>query len=116
MPDLGVILSGCHALIAPIEVPVGNRSRILTALANGLPVIAHANTALGNPDLISSVNCCLGKNSDEMLEHFYSILGDHCYADRIAQGGQQLYLDKFHPLVACEALLQHITPAATVEC
>ena len=115
VPDLGVVLSGCHALIAPIEAPVGNRSRILTALANGLPVIAHINTNLGNPDLISRVNCCLGKNADEMLDHFYSLLSDQDYADRIAEGGRQLYLDKFHPLVACKELLKHITPAA-VKC
>jgi glycosyltransferase involved in cell wall biosynthesis len=112
VPDLGVVLSGCHALIAPIEAPVGNRSRILTALANGLPVIAHMNTNLGNPDLISGVNCCLGKNADEMLGHFYSLLSDQDYAARIAEGGRQLYLDKFHPLVACKALLKHIVPAA----
>ncbi len=108
VPDLGVTLSGCHALIAPIEAPVGNRSRILTALANGVPVIAHTNTALGNPDLISGVNCCLGRNADEMLDHFYSLLDDQDYADRIAGGGRQLYLDKFHPLVACKELLQRL--------
>lgn len=112
VPDLNHVLSGCHALIAPIEAPVGNRSRILTALANGLPVIAHTNTTLGNPDLISGINCCLGRNADEMLEHFYTLLNDHDYADRIAENGRQLYLDKFHPLVACKALLQRIASAA----
>jgi glycosyltransferase involved in cell wall biosynthesis len=111
VPDLNQVLSGCHALIAPIEAPVGNRSRILTALANGLPVIAHTNTTLGNPDLISGTNCCLGKNADEMLGHFYKLLDDHDYADRIAERGRQLYLDKFHPLVACKVLLQRIASA-----
>lgn len=109
--DLNKVLSECHALIAPIEAPVGNRSRILTALANGLPVIAHTNTTLGNPDLISGSNCCLGRTADEMLEHFYRLLDDPAYADRIAASGRQLYLYKFHPLIACKALLQRIAPA-----
>jgi glycosyltransferase involved in cell wall biosynthesis len=112
VPDLNHVLSGCHALIAPIEAPVGNRSRILTALANGLPVIAHTNTTFGNPDLISGTNCCLGRTADEMLDHFYKLLDDHQYADSIARNGRQLYLDKFHPLVACKALLQRIASAA----
>ncbi len=51
-----------------------------------------------------------------MLDHFYSLLSDQDYANRIAEGGRQLYLDKFHPLVACREvacreLLKCITPA-----
>lgn len=111
VPDLNHVLSGCHALIAPIEAPVGNRSRILTALASGLPVIAHTNTTMGNPDLISGTNCCLGRNADEMLDHFYKLLDDPAHADCIADNGRKLYLDKFHPLVACKALLQRIASA-----
>jgi len=111
VPDLNVALSGCHAMIAPIEAPVGNRSRILTALANGLPVIAHINTSLGNPDLVSGVNCCLGRNADEMLDHFYMLMDDHHYFESIAEGGRKLYLEKFDPLIACEALLNRIANA-----
>jgi len=34
-------LAQCHALMAPIKVPVGNRTRIITALSHELPVIAR---------------------------------------------------------------------------
>jgi len=111
VPDLGPLLAECHAMIAPIEAPVGNRSRILTALAHRLPVIAHTNTALGNPDLKSGINCCLGNTADEMLAHFYELIDDPFYADDIAENGYQLYVNKFHPLAASRALLQRIADA-----
>ena len=47
--DLAGLLASVHAAIAPISVPVGNRSRISTALAAGTVVVAHENAALGNP-------------------------------------------------------------------
>lgn len=108
VPDLRPVLAGCHALIAPIEAPVGNRSRILTALALRLPVIAHTNTALGNPDLRSGINCCLGINANQMLEHFYCLLDNPDHANSLAEQGRQLYLNKFHPLSASMALLERI--------
>ena len=45
--DLAGLLGSVHAAIAPISVPVGNRSRILTALAAGAVVVAHRTPRSG---------------------------------------------------------------------
>lgn len=66
--DLSVYVRACHALIAPIDVIVGNRSRIVTAMALDGLVIAHANTALGNPELIDKVTCLLPRTGEEFVE------------------------------------------------
>jgi glycosyltransferase involved in cell wall biosynthesis len=108
IPDLRIVLSKCHAIIAPVEAPVGNRSRILTALALNIPVIAHSNTALGNPDLISEVNCCLSNNSEDMVKHFYKLVESKEYNYEIAKAGKKLYEEKFNPLVACNMFLEYM--------
>ena len=95
--DIRIELAECHALIAPIEVPVGNRTRIITALSYGLPVIAHENTALGNPDLLSGINCLLGKTASEFTNHFFKIYAEPEYASEISKNGMNLYIEKFLP-------------------
>jgi glycosyltransferase involved in cell wall biosynthesis len=64
--DLTQLLGTVHAVLAPISVPVGNRTRILTAMAAGTLVIAHRNAALGNPLLIDGVTCYLATRPSEM--------------------------------------------------
>lgn len=108
VPDIKPLLAKCHALIAPIEAPVGNRTRIITALAYRLPVIAHSNTALGNPDLVSEVNCWLADTPDKMLQYFYKIVDDTKYASKIAEQGYRLYLEKFYPESASRAFLMRV--------
>ena len=56
-------------MLAPIAVPVGNRSRILTTMSMGALVIAHANTVLGNPDLVSGKNCLLARSPEDFAKH-----------------------------------------------
>ena len=63
--NLNTLASSCHACLFPIDVPVGNRSRIVTAMGSGWPIIAHENVAIGNPSLISGFNCYLAKNNHE---------------------------------------------------
>jgi hypothetical protein len=109
VPDLRATLAECHAMIAPVEAPVGNRSRILTGLALNIPVIAHINTSLGNPDLKSGINCFLGNTAEEMSMHFFNLVDSLEYGNSIAEAGRKLYFEKFHPLIACKLLLREIS-------
>ena len=106
IPDLNAELATCHAMIAPIEAPVGNRSRIVTAMACHLPVVTHINAAKGNPDLENDVNCCLGGDAPAMVKSLVKLTTEKQYADDIAKNGHQLYLDKFHPVSACLMFLK----------
>ena len=108
VPNLKAELAACHAMIAPIEAPVGNRSRIVTAMAYQLPVVTHINAAEGNPDLKNDINCCLGANADAMVKSLSRLVSDRHYANEIAKNGSQLYLDKFHPARACPVFLKAI--------
>jgi glycosyltransferase involved in cell wall biosynthesis len=63
VPDLDAQMRRYHAMVVPIDVPVGNRTRILTAMANGLPVVAHTSVALGNPSLVDGETCRLANDT-----------------------------------------------------
>lgn len=98
--DLTGLLRQAHAAIAPISVPVGNRSRILTALAAEAVVVAHENAALGNPDLVDGITCYLSGNAAEFAERMARCVDDPAAARHVAARGRELYLTRFSPDIA----------------
>ncbi len=95
--DLVTFMRGCHAVLVPIQVPVGNRSRILTAMAHGSLVVAHANTSAGNPDLVSGDNCLLATSAGEFVRHLRFAAEQPDEAARIARRGRDTYERLFSP-------------------
>lgn len=106
--DIEGVMSQCHAMLAPINVPVGNRSRILTAWSQHLLVIAHRNTALGNPDLVDGETCFLAASCEEFLDRIRRATSQPADAKRIAERGYAIYSEKFSPAAAARLLLAEI--------
>lgn len=106
--DIVSFMRGCHAVVVPIAVPVGNRTRILTALAHGALVIAHRNTALGNSDLRSGDTCLLASTPDEFAAHLRFAVESPAEARAIAARGQAMYQQKFAPAPAVSFFLKEI--------
>jgi len=122
VPDLGSLLDDSHAVLAPIEVPVGNRSRILTGLAHGVLVIAHSNVALGNPDLVDGETCALADDAISFLAHLRRAVEHDEWRQSIALNGRRCYQERFHPDRAGPRLAlrladpgHHIAPSAPAE-
>jgi glycosyltransferase involved in cell wall biosynthesis len=103
--DLVSFMRACHAVVVPIDVPVGNRSRILTAMAHGSLVVAHRNTTAGNPDLVSGVNCLLAASAEEFAKHLRFAVESPAEALRIARQGQATYERLFSPRPATERFI-----------
>jgi len=95
--DLSGFVAQSHGVIAPIDVPVGNRTRILTALAYCVPVIAHRNAALGNPSLVDGETCFLAANPKDFVERMAICVADPERAARIAEGGRRAYERDYAP-------------------
>lgn len=112
--DLVAFMRGCHAVLVPIEVPVGNRSRILTAMAHGSLVVAHANTAAGNPDLVSGENCLLARSPAEFVAHLRFAAEQPEEGARIAARGQQTYLRLFSPALAVARFVARVSDGLPV--
>jgi glycosyltransferase involved in cell wall biosynthesis len=107
--DLYARMDRCSAAIVPIDVPVGNRSRIVTAMAYGLLVIAHPNTALGNPDLVSGETCLLAGSPAEFAECMTRAHEDPAAAARIEANARHVYERAFEPRRAAEILMGRLT-------
>jgi glycosyltransferase involved in cell wall biosynthesis len=106
--DLVAEVGRCHAVLAPISVPVGNRSRIVTAMSMGGLVVAHANTALGNPELMSGDNCLLASSAKEFAEHMRLAYDNPDIAAKLGASARQTYLRSFEPTAASKRLVQEL--------
>jgi glycosyltransferase involved in cell wall biosynthesis len=107
--DLAALLSSVHAAIAPISVPVGNRSRILSALAAGTVVVAHENASLGNPELVDGVTCYLARDPADFAERMARCVELPAEARAVAARGRALYFDRFRPSVAVRAVADRLS-------
>lgn len=110
--DIDGLLANCHAVLVPIDVPVGNRSRILTAMAKCCPVIAHANAALGNPDLVDGHTCYLASNAAEFVERMDRAASDREAAQAIVGRALACYRARFGVAPASDRLLARIEALA----
>jgi len=110
--NLDGLLASCHAMLAPIAVPVGNRSRIVTAMAKGSLVIAHKNAAMGNPDLVDGETCYLAGTADEFVDRMKSAVTDPTRNAQIVDRARQVYNSRFRPEAAFQMLLQVLNEAS----
>lgn len=106
--DLAALMSSCHAVIVPIDVPVGNRSRIITAMAAGVPIITHRNTVLGNPDLIDGETCCLAENPEEFAKCMRRAYKEREAVLHMTLSARAVYEKKFKPDAASRMLVDRI--------
>lgn len=95
--DLGTVLRRCHATLFPIAVPVGNRSRILTSMAYGVPVVAHRNCALGNADLVDGETALLATDAAGFADRMDRIVREPALARAVAERAYNCYKAHFHP-------------------
>lgn len=109
--DLAGLLHSCHGALIPIDVPVGNRSRILTAMASGVPVIAHANTALGNPSLRDGVTCYLARTGPEFVAAMRRVVQGSPEVKAVVANARRAYVTQFHPRVAALHLVEALRQA-----
>lgn len=107
--DLGATMDECTAFIAPIDVPVGNRSRILTCMSVGLPVVAHVSTALGNPLLVDGDTCLLAHDADGFVDAMERVNRDQEFAAAMAARARAAYLANHAPEVANPLLIEHLS-------
>jgi glycosyltransferase involved in cell wall biosynthesis len=109
--DIVTVMRGCHAVLVPIEVPVGNRSRILTAMAAEVPVVAHENAALGNPDLVDGATCYLARDGRRFVEGMRRAVEKPEEAARIVRQARSCYEAHYAPEAAAGMLLAEVERA-----
>jgi hypothetical protein len=104
--DLDKLICQCHGAVIPVDVPVGNRSRIVTCFGLKIPVIAHKNTALGNPSLKHKYNCYLADNPNDFAQYMYDIYKKP--HDNMVHNAFYSYKYSFDPKYAIDQLMYEI--------
>jgi hypothetical protein len=90
--DLESAMASAHATLVPLSVPVGNRTRIVTAQANRCLVIAHKNVSAGNPFLVNGFNCLLGESGSEFVAHMVKAYRDKDFTKIIIDNAEDTYM------------------------
>lgn len=106
--DLEELINSCHAVIVPIPVPVGNRSRILTALSQSSIVIAHKNTSKGNPELVSNKNCFLSEDPEQFVYYMKKTYYEQKTLLSLKKNAYKTYSENFNPNVACKKFVKEL--------
>ena len=95
--NLNNLVSRCHGCLFPIDIPVGNRSRIVTAMGNRWPIIAHKNVSLGNPSLKSGHNCYLAEDVNEFANYSKIVFENESIRKKITSNAYKSYKLYFSP-------------------
>ena len=111
--DLSALMRSCHAVLVPISVPIGNRTRIHYAMALGSLVIAHKNTSLGNPGLKNGETCYLASNAREFADRMKFAFEHPEKSQEIVRRACEFYSSNYHPDVATEKLIEEFNTMRT---
>ena len=103
--ELDTVMARCHAMVVPIDIPVGNRSRIVTAMSRGWLVVAHRFVSETNPDLVDGETCLLAGDVETFAAKMRQAVEQPDEAARIVERARQCYQERFAVEPACRPLL-----------
>ena len=102
--DIDAFHAAHLALVAPIEWGAGINSKIVAALAAGLPVVTtpFGATGLG---AVAGEHLLVGETDAELAALYLRLAGDDALWQRLADAGQALVRERYEPGVAVAPLL-----------
>ncbi|MCI0717985.1 MAG: glycosyltransferase family 4 protein [Acidobacteria bacterium] len=83
------------ALVTPVPVPHGMRSRIIEAWCRGVPVVSHPAAEAGLPMMKDRTNYLAATDAKEWIEAIRTLEGDGVLCNRLSHEGRGTYLQHF---------------------
>lgn len=114
--DLFAALGRGRAFVAPIVSGTGVKTKVLEALAAGLPVVATPSGVEGIA-VTSAVDCLVGRTGRELAAHIETVLDEPLTAAAIGRAGRDLVRGTYSPGVVrarWEQVLREVVPADVV--
>ena len=82
--DIVPYLRKCAVFVAPLRFGGGVKVKVLTAMANGIPVVT-TRVGIEGIDGLDSDNVLIGNSTDKFVEHICLLLTDHGLASKMAR-------------------------------
>jgi len=97
VPDLQEEWSSATALLVPVPLRQGIRSRIVESWCRGVPVISHPSAAVGLPMMRAGENYLAAESGREWIEAMRKLENDAVLGERLAAAGRAAYETEFSP-------------------
>lgn len=99
--DLTAELAEARAFVAPIQPGTGIKTKVLEAMAAGLPVISTSHGVQGFP-AVDGEHCIIANDGPEMARAIEKLRLEPALASKIGSAGRALVTDLFAPEVVAE--------------
>lgn len=106
--DLEKEFMNCDVFLSPMKYPVGTRTRILTALSYGVPVIADHSASLGLPELVSGRDIFYASNPDKVARLLEELKEKPQLARNVAFNARLAWEAHYHPVKNVRKLLSEV--------
>ncbi|MHB8694020.1 MAG: glycosyltransferase [Solirubrobacteraceae bacterium] len=106
LPSVDEEASRADLYFAPMKYPVGVRTRIVSALAYGLPIVADRTASLGLPELIDDRDVAFTSNATDIVDAVRRIRNDDEYRTQLRHGARAAWETYYNPVRNLPELLR----------
>jgi len=96
----------CDVFFSPMQYPVGTRTRILTAMSYGVPIIADPSASQGLPELVPGQEIFYGRDPVEIKSIIQALYENPGLGDAAGKSARGKWEQLFQPRQNVEAILK----------
>jgi len=97
-------MQSADLMFVPNPIPLGNRTRIVTAWSLGCPVVTHSANTLGMPDMVHRKNALTASNPEEIGESIIELLHNKELQEVLAENGRATFEELFEFNIAAKKI------------
>ncbi len=93
--DLTTELANADVFIEPTPIPLGSRTRIITAFAHGCAIVTHTANRAGIPEITDGGNALVASDGPSFAKAIVRLLDAPALADRLRAAARRTYEESF---------------------
>lgn len=96
-PALDDEFINAHLFLSPMKYPIGVRTRVLTALSYGVPVLADPSTSCGLPELTNGRDILYGETPNDIVRTIETLYRRPALLEEIGRSGRMTWEKYYTP-------------------